>query len=1041
MTRLITDIEHLKTVIEIPFSDAQVAAIVAPADGTHSIIAGAGSGKTTVMAARVVWLVGHLGIAPERILGLTFTNKAAGELRQRVRESLKRAKVELDGAEPTVSTYHAFAGQLLAEHGMRLGLEPSLGILTDARRHLLVARMLRDRTEPLRYVSADTRTLVKDVLGLDGELNEHDVSTEALRDADRALIESLDAEAQPLKLHSEIADTARKRIELAGLVDGYRAAKLAAGYMDFSDQMAWGKQLSELREVQESMAQRFDIVLLDEYQDTSVAQRDLLVNLFGGHGADATRHGVTAVGDPAQGIYGWRGAASGNLEGFLADFGASDAEPFTLTTTRRCGQNIIAVANKIASPFYEPEGGPDRRHLRLSSAKSERGVVSAALHLTIVDEIADLVRRIRELNDAGTRLRDIGVLVRVARENHELVAAFRAAGIRVEIVGLKGLLNQPEVVDLVSTLEAVDDMTANPSVLRLLAGPRWRIGDRDLALLGQRATQLARAEADFEGGDEPLVQALNKATAGSDPTEVVSLAEALEDLGPLPYSAQARARFHELAGVLRHLRAHQHEPLIDLMRRAQHQLDLDVELDVAGIGPDNLALLFEAVNGYGASDPFASLSGLLAYLRAESDYADGLDVASPSDSDSVKLLTIHKAKGLEYEHVFVPFVAKGVFPSGRSRSRWTSNAGTLPTALRGDSDTLPDIREFSTAGLKAFKQESQEESLMEEVRLGYVAATRAKSSLHISGHRWDRTITKPREISPFMTDVVEWLASQGRTPDVWAHVDQEDPEQQVNPLSDIHGVAWPVVLAGLDPRRRFVDVVRAAQRDNPGLPETDDPQVAELIADVDLLLAQADDRVIEVPLPETLSATAAMALAKDEQAFARALARPVPRQPVGAARTGTSFHAWVETRLGQQPLLDPGDLPGSGEVALLDEDFTDADLDALKAAFEAGPYAERTPFAVETPFTVRLGGQQIIGRIDAVFAMPDGGFQVVDWKTNRAKTADPLQLAIYRLAWAEQQGVVLNSVTGAFYYVRLGEVETFENLPDRAALESLLGLA
>ena len=162
----------------------------------------------------------------------------------------------------------------------------------------------------------------------------------------------------------------------------------------------------------------------------------------------------------------------------------------------------------------------------------------------------------------------------------------------------------------------------------------------------------------------------------------------------------------------------------------------------------------------------------------------------------------------------------------------------------------------------------------------------------------------------------------------------------------------------------------------------------------------------------------------------------MPRQPSPAARFGTRFHAWVEARFGQQDLFDYGDLPGRGDAGIDD----DADLKELIATFESGPFGSRTPFQVEAPFALVLGGQVVRGRIDAVYLEADGTYLLVDWKTNRSATADPLQLGIYRLAWAELHGVPLESVRVAFYYVRTGEVVEPDDLPDRPALEALLAL-
>jgi DNA helicase II / ATP-dependent DNA helicase PcrA len=219
--------------------------------------------------------------------------------------------------------------------------------------------------------------------------------------------------------------------------------------------------------------------------------------------------------------------------------------------------------------------------------------------------------------------------------------------------------------------------------------------------------------------------------------------------------------------------------------------------------------------------------------------------------------------------------------------------------------------------------------------------------------------------------------------------------------------------------------------------------VAEWDAELDRLLAEARrDRSpdVVVPLPASLSATALGRLRDDPEAFARELARPMPRPPSSAARFGTRFHAWVEARFGQQDLFDYGDLPGRADAGIDD----DSDLKELVATFEAGPFATRTPHQVEAPFALVLGGQVVRGRIDAVYTDPlpeEGeGYLVVDWKTNRSATADPLQLALYRLAWAELHGLPLERVRAAFYYVRTGEVVEPADLPDRQALEALLAL-
>jgi DNA helicase-2/ATP-dependent DNA helicase PcrA len=207
--------------------------------------------------------------------------------------------------------------------------------------------------------------------------------------------------------------------------------------------------------------------------------------------------------------------------------------------------------------------------------------------------------------------------------------------------------------------------------------------------------------------------------------------------------------------------------------------------------------------------------------------------------------------------------------------------------------------------------------------------------------------------------------------------------------------------------------------------------------DLDLLLGELarthSGTARAVSLPGSLSASRVLQLHADPDGLAAELARPMPRRPSSAARRGTKFHAWVEARSLQQPLLAPDDLPGAGDAEITD----DHDLAALQEAFEQGPYASRVPLHMEVPFSLVLGGRVVRGRIDAVY-QTEHGYEVVDWKTSRAHDADPLQLAIYRLAWAEIVGCDPALVAAMFVYVRDGAVVSPRDLPDRAGLEALL---
>ncbi len=1128
----ITDPDQLKELLGIPFTPEQTECITAP-PAPQVIVAGAGSGKTTVMAARVVWLVGTGQVAPEQVLGLTFTNKAAGELAERVRRALIKAGVtdpdvidpDNPPGEPVISTYHAFAGRLLTDHGLRIGLEPSSRLLADATRYQLAARVLREAPGPYPALTRSFADLVSDLLALDAELSEHLVRPEALRAHDAGLLLTLGGVKLTNADLRKVPETLAARRELADLVVRYRAAKRERDLLDFGDQIALSAQLARIPEVGRALREEFRVVLLDEYQDTSVAQRVLLAGLFGG----GTGHPVTAVGDPCQAIYGWRGASVANLDDFPEHFAHADGRPATrqaLSENRRSGGRLLDLANGLAEPLRAMHAGVEA--LRPAPGAERDGTVRCALLRTHAEEIDWIADSIAHLVATGKAPGEIAVLCRTATDFAEIQGALVARDVPVEVVGLSGLLHLPEIADLVAVCEVLQDPGANASLVRLLTGPRWRIGPRDLALLGRRARRLvAHARVDDDDPDRRLAEAVE----GVDPAEVISLADALDtfletpldgDDDGLPFSPDARVRFARLAAELRDLRRSLADPLMDVLHRVLAVTGLEVELSasphaLAARRRETLSNFLDIAASFAAGDGEASLLAFLGFLRTAAQYEKGLDNALPGGENTVKVLTAHKSKGLEWDVVAVPGLVTGTFPSSQGREKWTSQARVLPHALRGDADTLPDVLSWDSRGLKDFHEAMKEHQHTEELRLGYVTFTRPRSLLLGSGHWWGPSQKKPRGPSDFLQALYDHCVAGHGEIEVWADEPAEDEENPALHTADADQV-WPLPLdeAALARRRAAAETVlrylegldapadseaaAAAQapqtaydpdwppppedeEDYVGAPEDefpvdappeedpfpDDwdswtpdhptvphqapspdrpsltPEEARTIAswdrDLDALtgeLLRARESVTEVPLPASLTASQVLKLAADPDGLAQELARPMPRPPQPAARRGTRFHAWVETRFEELtlPMLEPEELPGS-EAEIADE----RDLEALKEAFERTEYAHRTPYRVEAPFQLHLAGRVVRGRIDAVYKNGDGEgttYEIVDWKTNRGRTADPLQLAVYRLAWAEQQGVPLESVGAAFLYVRTGEVVRPEDLPDREALERLV---
>lgn len=1090
------DPTDLRDLLEVPYTDEQIAAATAPlAPGV--IVAGAGSGKTSVMAARVVWLVSTGQVRAEEVLGLTFTTKAAAELAGRVRLALRKAGAADAGGwtgggsgppgsapgsaddpdgEPTVATYHAFAGRLVVDNALRLGLEPDIALISGAARYQLAARVARAHGGAVRALTRPLAAVVGEIVALDAEMSEHLVDPDRLVAFDDAFGEQVAAaliaaagRARTKGVQDRLrrwALATRGRRELAALVAEYRAARRDRDVLDFGDQVTYAARLAEtMPEVGRAERARAAVVLLDEYQDTSVAQRRMLTGLFGGG------HPVTAVGDPCQAIYGWRGASVANLDHFPSHFPRADGTPsvvYELSVNQRSGGRLLELANTVAAPLRA-------RHrvveLRPRADVAERGETVVALHETWADEVSWVAARLRRVVDAGTSPGDIAVLVRARGDIPPLLTAMQAVGLPVEVVGLTGLLTVPEVAEIVAMLEVLDAPTANAALVRLLTGPRLRLGARDLAALGRHAREVVRRppdSPDSPGQEDPLAAAV----ADVDPADVVALSDVLGDPGP-EMSVEGRLRLGRLGDEIAALRGHIGEGLLDLLHRVIATIGLDVELTASEAAvrarrQENVEAFLDVAAAFTDPDGTTSLHAFLGFLRAAREHERGLDVTGPSGANAVALMTMHRSKGLEWEVVAVPNLSRTVFPDVTVRDQWTTSAGVLPVPLRGDAADLPAVTASDQkADHDAFATDAAAYAEREERRLAYVAVTRAKALLLASGHWWGPTQKRPRGASVFLDELAGHARAGGGQVDHWA----PRPPERLNPaLATPREFAWPApyeaepyarrreaaqeVLArleaalaaslsadggppgadGIGPRGDGEAGVSGDEGsvsggdgglpvgdgdggDPPGLTGTDRALLAELDREAVLLLAEeraARIPMLDVPLPANLTASEIVRLHADPAAFARELVRPLPRQPVAAARRGSRFHAWVEELFDHRALIGDDDLPGARDAEL-----TEDDLGELREAFLRTPYGARRPFAIEEPFELPLAGRIVRGRIDAVYDLGGGRWEVVDWKTGQSP-ADELQLAVYRLAWARLRGVDPSAVDAAFLYVRTG---------------------
>jgi len=1036
------------------------------------VVAGAGSGKTETMAARVVWLVVNGIVRRDEILGLTFTRKAAGELAERIERRLARidalaregrieATAETNAEHlllrPRVSTYNAFADSLVREHSARIGRDPDAALLSPSASWLLARRIVISSRDP-RLADREDRfgTVVDSLQRLAGEVLDHGVDLDELSAFGDRVARSIEPACNPALASPgdiEKFHTAMSALPLlAGLVRDYTRAKATQGTVDFADQVSGALQIvTAAPSVADEVRGQYRVVLLDEYQDTSVQQTQLLAALF----ADGA---VMAVGDPHQSIYGWRGASADNLASFPAAFARTVAcTHVALMTSWRNDSLILDAANALIAdhgargieiPPLEPRPGAPAGHV---------GHVYAN---TIDDEAAEVAAFFARLRAEHEPARGGGrgeahsgaILFRTKRHMTVFANALAERGIPHRILGLGGLLSTPEVVDVVAVLRVLDDPHQGSALIRILSGPRFGLGLSDLAALRRLADTLARRGADL-APLAPEVLARMRDSVG--PDEQASIVDALDRIRSLrpgsvlladfsPDGAErlrsASAMFHRLRGVLG-------GPIPEVIRAIERELLLDVELAAnetrgpAGLATAQLRSFLDEIQGFLAVDERGSLSSLLAWLDHAEETDELMPRTEPPEPGVVQLLTIHGSKGLEWDAVAVVRMVQDELPARPRSTQGWMGYGTLPYRFRGDRAALPALaweqatdRKGLRAAIAQFKASVKEHLAGEERRLAYVAVTRARSDLLLTGSRWGGQRDQ-RAPSVFLDEIGAALGweSTGSTDD------------SANPYEDRRGpaVTWP-----MDPLGSRADRVhRAAQQvrrvldrwqREPSVEPDIDPEIVQLLAERD---ERAALRLAVSEGPSRVAASRFKDFVVDASAALDEFVRPMPERPYRATTLGTRFHAWVESRSGQTGRgaslddalweLDLGDDEGIdlGEDTDPAAETEDAALTRLQETFLRSEWAGLAPLEVETEIDMSLRGaagvEQIICKLDAVYRREDRGgrIEIVDWKTGAPprSAADRsnrmLQLALYRLAYHKRTGVPLDEIDVVLYYV------------------------
>jgi DNA helicase-2/ATP-dependent DNA helicase PcrA len=1055
-------------------TDEQQAVIEAPLEPAL-VVAGAGSGKTETMANRVVWLLANGHVEVSEVLGLTFTRKAAGELGERIERRIAQlGEAGLLGVDPdpfdvpTVSTYNAFANGVFRDHAMRVGRESEAQVLGEASSWQLARSLVvASRDDRLAGLGRSVDSITEAVLRVSHALSENvaeagDVAGLAERFLDLASLPS--TKGTPYKSVTDAVTAVSALPSLLELAEQFADEKARRGFVEYSDQVALALEVCESSpDVVAGLRARHRVVLLDEYQDTSVVQTRLLSGLFAGSG-------VMAVGDPHQSIYGFRGASAANLGRFPVDFGARDGATYSLSTSWRNASLVLDAANAVVAELGSGGVGVGSVGALRPRPAAPVGRVEVAVEQTLTAEAARVAEWLaRELDvdggvDGGGSARTAALLFRSKKTMPAFVEALAARGVPYHVLGVGGLLQRPEVVDLVSCLRVLHDPSAGSELIRLMTGARWRIGLHDVAALRSVSSWLFAHDHAQQQLDPAVADGFRASVAVG---EHGSIVDALDFVTTAPdghrqlggLSPEGLARLRRLGSQLAFLRGRVGLDLVDLVTLVEHEMLLDVEVAAAtgqGHGGAWLQAFEDELSGYVATDDTASLGGFLGWLAAAERRDDMGPRSEAGEQGTVQLLTIHGSKGLEWDAVAVPRLVEGELPgTSREGAGWLG-FGELPFEFRGDAAELPvlgwrgvdDQKEFDGA-LGAFKAELVARHLAEERRLAYVAVTRARDALLVSGSFWSTTV-KPRLASRHLHELV----AAGVLP---AESVPTAPDDEENPLGGVsRELPWPVDPLG---RRRAAVEAAAARVARLVDERASAPPAEELVdgpwsADIELLLRERDavrERSGSIDLPQRIPASRFKDYVHDPGSVASGLRRPVPERPYRATRLGTLFHDWVEQRYrptGRSETLDAapheGDLDDDqlgGDTGIVDPDDARR-LAELQQTFGRSEWADLEPVDVELEVHLPLGRRTVICKIDAVFER-DGRWQVVDWKTGKAPADDDdldrrqLQLALYREAYARFRGVPVELIDAVFYFVADDVVVEPAHVAGHAELEAL----
>jgi DNA helicase-2/ATP-dependent DNA helicase PcrA len=988
--------------------NANQRAVVTHPEGPLLVVAGAGTGKTQTLTRRFAWLV-EQGVPAEAILALTFSSPATAEMRERL-ETLLDAPYE----ELNVATFHSFCVKLLRDEALEACVDPFLSPVTPADRLALLLDRIGDLSLRHHEIRGNPAPLLASFVSRIDRLKDELISAEELREW---------AEALPAGTDAERAHANRER-EFARLYADHDRLLADRGALDFGDLIVRAfKLLHERPHVRERTARRFQHVLVDEYQDTNFAQGMLLRLLVEDHS------NVTVVGDDDQAIYRFRGASAKNLLEFEREL--PDVTTIKLERNFRSGRRILNAAAAVVAPIQarvpKKLTGASGGRVRFWRCSSERAQAQA-----VAAEAEKLIA-------GGVPPQEICVLVRSVKGEGAVVAsALEERAIPFRTLGAAAYFQRAEVRDVLAWLRALADPGDSGAVVRALSRPPIELRSVDVA----RLTQLARRrKLDMPSAVAAALEGPQLSEEGRDRARAFlrlyrSASSAFEDRRPDAFVL----RLIERTGLRRQQVFATHADTVERLR--------------------NIAKLPELATAYMRREPQATARDFARYLAAvaESGLREDEAVDQPS-APAVPVMTMHAAKGLEFDHVFVLGLS----------------AGAMPGPFRTPSGDVPD--ELLKERLDPESPRAVHEAEMR--RLLHVALTRARKGLVLAWAEAGPPGTTPRP-SPFYEEARSALDLE------------EEPfeEELFGPAEGLHSTFRIMRDELLDTVARvggrlgemrldtYLDVDQAVSR------------YLELIKVAALIERAREGQALDTALPEVNEILAQCATPEQREIFEqsgldswlRDTGRDPAEHPAGSdngadasldpfiPRRGRGLMlsaSDIDTyricplkykfarvfRIPQEPtinqrfgivmhqVLERFHTEGGGSLERLRElfeiswrrsGFGDSDdelqfreraVESLESYWRQNEASEAEPVWFERSFAFKIGPHLLRGRVDRVDRHPDGSFELIDYKTGKAKTADELredvQLSVYQMGARESWR--LETSAQSYFYVLSGE--------------------